>query len=48
MTPLLIEEEMYTMDSVDESDHDLTSTEMLEDNCDGSQSHPNADKIEAR
>ena len=32
---------MDAMDSGDESDHDLISTEMLEKICDGSQSHPN-------
>ena len=31
---------MDTMDCVDESDHDLISTEMLGNICDGSQSHP--------
>ena len=41
ITPLLIEEELDTMDSVNESDHDIISTEMLENICDGSQSHPN-------
>ena len=41
MPPLLSEEDMYAVDSGDESDHDLISTEMLEDICDGSQSHPN-------
>ena len=29
MPPLLSEEDMYAMDSGDESDHDLISTEML-------------------
>ena len=37
-----------TMDSGDESDHDLISTEMLEDICDGSQTHPNVNRIESR
>ena len=41
MSPLLIEEDMDTMDSVDVSYHDLISTEMLEDIRDRSQSHPN-------
>ena len=40
MPPLLSEEEMHAMDSGDESDHDIISTEMLEDISDGSQSHP--------
>ena len=35
-------------DSSDESDHDLISTEMLEDIRDGSQIHPNVNKREAR
>ena len=39
---------MDAMDSGDESDHDLMSTDMLEDICDGSQSHPNVKKREAR
>ena len=34
------------MDSGNESDHDLKSTEMLEDICDGSQSHPNVNRRE--
>ena len=38
--PILSEEDMDAMDYGDESDHDLISTEMLEDICDGSQSHP--------
>ena len=41
MPPLISEEEMDTMNSGDESDDDPMSTEMLEDICDGSQSHPN-------
>ena len=48
MPPLLIKEEMDAMDSGDESYHDLISTEMLEDIRDGSQSHPNVNKREAR
>ena len=41
MPPLPIKEEMDVMDSGNESDHDPTSTEKLEDNIDGSQSHTN-------
>ena len=41
VSPLLSEEEMDAMDSDDESDHDIISTEMLEDIRDRSQSHPN-------
>ena len=44
MPPLLIKEETDTMDSDDESDHDPISTEMLEDICDGSQTHPNINR----
>ena len=39
---------METLDSNEQSDHDLTSTETLEDICDGSQTHPNVNKREAR
>ena len=35
------------MNSGDESDHDIISTEMLEDIRDGSQTHPNVNKMEA-
>ena len=45
--PLLSKEDMDAMDSVNESDHDRISTEVLEDICDGSQSHPNVNKREA-
>ena len=37
-----------TMDSGDESDHDLISTEMLEEICDRSPNHPNVNRREAR
>ena len=40
MPPLLSEEGMDAMDSGDESDHDPISTEILEDICERSQSHP--------
>ena len=40
MPQLLRKEEMDTIDSGDESDHDLISTEMLDNICDRSQSHP--------
>ena len=46
MPPLMSEEEMDTMDSGDESDHDLISTEMLEGIRDRSQSHPNVHQRE--
>ena len=42
------EQDMDAINSVVESDHDLISTEMLEDICDGSQTHPNVNRIEAR
>ena len=41
MPPLISKEEMDAMDSDDESDHDLISTDMLEDIRDGSQTHLN-------
>ena len=40
MPPLLSKEEMDAMDSGDESEHDIISTEMLENNSERSQSHP--------
>ena len=39
---------MYAMNYGYESDHEILSTEILEDICDGSQSHPNFNKREAR
>ena len=39
---------MDAMDYGDESNNDLISTEMLEDICDGSQTHPNVNRREAR
>ena len=39
---------MDAMDSGDESDHDIISTEMLEAICDGSQSFPNVNQRESR
>ena len=45
MPPLLSEEDMDAMDSGDESDHDIISTEMLEDIRDGIQTHPNVNRI---
>ena len=47
MPPLLSKEEMDAMDYAGESDHDLISTEMLENICDGSQSHPSINRIES-
>ena len=48
MPPLLREEDIDAMDSGDESDHDIISMDMLEDICDGSQSHPNVNRRESR
>ena len=39
---------MENLDSNDESDHDLISTEMLEDMRGGSQTHPNVNIREAQ
>ena len=39
---------MEEINSVDESDHDLISTEMLQDIRDGSQIHPNVNRRESR
>ena len=36
------------MSSSDESDAEPMSTDMLEDICDGSQSHPSINRIEGR
>ena len=36
------------MNSGDDSDHDLISTEMVEDIRDGSQTHPNVNRTETR
>ena len=42
------EKSIMTMDSGDESYHNLISTEMLKDICDGSQTHPDVNRREAR
>ena len=39
---------MDVINSDDELNHDLISTEMLEDILDGSQTHPNVNRREAR
>ena len=39
---------MDAMDSDGESDHDIISTDMLENICDGSQSHTKVNQIESR
>ena len=45
---MMSEQDMENLDSNEESDHDLISTEMLEDIRDWSQTHPNVNKREAR
>ena len=45
MTPLLIVEEIYAMDSGDESEDEPISTDILEDICDGIQFHTDLDRI---
>ena len=45
---MMSEQEMDAMNFGDESDHDLISTEMLEEIRDGSQTHPNVNIREAR
>ena len=42
--PLLRKEDIDAMDSGDESDHDLISTEMLEEIYDGSETHLNVNR----
>ena len=45
---MMSEQDMENPDSNEQSDHDLISTEMLEDIRDGIQTHPNVNKREAR
>ena len=45
---MMSEQDMDAMNYSDESDHDLISTEVLEDICDWSQTHSNDNWIEAR
>ena len=40
-------QDMDDMNSGDDSDHDLICTEMLEDICDRSQTHPDVNKRDA-
>ena len=42
---MMSEQDIDTINSDDESDHDLISTEMLEDICDRGQTHLNVNKI---
>ena len=45
---MMSKKDMDTINSGDESDHDLISKEMLEDICDGSQTHLNVNRGEER
>ena len=45
---MMSEQDMEDINSCDESDHDIISTEMLEEIRDGSQIHPNVNRREAR
>ena len=45
---MMSKQDMENLDYSDESDHDLISTEMLEEIYDRSQTHLNIDKREAR
>ena len=45
---MMSEQVMENLDSNENSDHDLISTETLEDILDGSQTHPTVNKREAR
>ena len=45
---MINQQDMENIDSNENSDHDLISTEMLEDIRDGSQTHPTVNKREAR
>ena len=45
---MMSEQDMENLNSNEESDHDLISTEMLQDIRDGSQNYPNFNKREAR
>ena len=45
---MMSKQDMDSINSGDESDHDLIYTEMLEDIRDGSQTHPNVNRREAR
>ena len=45
---MMSEQDMENLDSNEKSDHDLISTEILEDIRDGSQTHPTVNKREAR
>ena len=44
---MMSKQDMYAINSGNESDHDLISTEMLEDICDGSHTHPKVNRRES-
>ena len=44
---MMNEQDMENIDSNEKYDHNLISTEMLEDICDESQTHPTVNKREA-
>ena len=45
---MMTEKDLENIDSNERSNHDIISTETLEDIFDGSQTHPNVNKREAR
>ena len=45
---MMSKQDMDAINSGDNSDHDLISTEMLEDICDGSHTHTNVNRREER
>ena len=45
---MMSKQDMDAINSGDESDHDIISTEVLEYICDRSQTHPNINKRESR
>ena len=45
---MMSEQDMEDINDGDESDHDLISTDMLEEICNGSQTHTNVNRREAR
>ena len=47
MSPLVSKEEMDAMESGDESEDEPMFTEILEEICDGGQSHPGFNRREA-
>ena len=45
---MMNEQDMENLNENEKSDHDLITTETLEGICDGNQTHPTVDKMEAR